>query len=85
MVREKSGTKERITLGTTVKLTGAEGGGKTRTFTVVRPTEANLREGQISEAAPMGKAVLGRRVGDKFIAFTPGGERRYRIADARTA
>ncbi len=68
-----------------VKLTEAEGGRKTLTFTVVRPAEANPREGQISEAAPMGKAVLGRRVGDEVVAFTPGGERRYRIADARTA
>jgi transcription elongation factor GreA len=81
---ERAGaTEERITVGTTVKLAGADSGGRTVTFTVVRPAEANPGEGKISEAAPMAEAVVGRRVGDEVVAVTPQGERRYRIADAR--
>jgi transcription elongation factor GreA len=85
-VKETVGTKEgRVTVGTTVKLTGAEGGGKTRTFTVVRSADSDPWEGRISEVAPIARAVLGRWVGDEVVAFTPGGERRYWIVDARTA
>jgi len=74
----------RVTIGTLVKLTEAEGGGKTRTFTVVRSGDADPWEGRISEAAPIARAVLGHRVGDEVVAFTPGGERRYQIVDVRT-
>jgi transcription elongation factor GreA len=86
LLKENTGAREeRVTIGTMVKLTEAEGGGKTRSFTVVRPADADPWEGRISEAAPIARAVLGHRVGDEVVAFTPGGERRYRIADARTA
>ncbi len=85
MLKDNVGTEEgRFTIGMTVKLAEAEGG-KVRTFTVVRPADADPFEGRISEAAPMARAVLGHRVGDEVVAFTPGGERRYRIADVRTA
>ncbi len=85
MLKENAGTKEgRVTIGTTVKLTEAEGG-KTRIFTVVRPADADPWVGRISEAAPIARAVLGHRVGEEVVAVTPGGERRYRIADARIA
>ncbi len=85
LLKENAGIREgRVTIGTTVKLTEAEGG-KIRTFTVVRSVDADPWEGRISEAAPIARAVLGRRVGEEVVAFTPGGERRYRIVYARTA
>jgi transcription elongation factor GreA len=85
LLKENAVTKEgRVTIGTMVELTEAEGG-KVRTITVVRPGDADPWNGQISEAAPIAKAVLGHRIGDEVVAFTPGGERRYRIVDARTA
>jgi transcription elongation factor GreA len=66
-----------------VELT-ALGEDKTLTFTVVRTAQANPVEGKISDASPMGEAVIGRRVGDEVVALTPRGERRrYRIADVR--
>lgn len=72
-MKEIVSTKEgRVTIGTTVTLAAAEGGGKTRTFTGVRSVDSDPWEGQISEVAPIARAVLGRRVGDEVVAFAPG-------------
>jgi regulator of nucleoside diphosphate kinase len=52
---------------------------ETIVFRVVFPSAADTAAGKISVLAPLGMAVLGRRVGDDVTWQTPGGLRRLRI------
>ncbi|HET6407300.1 MAG TPA: GreA/GreB family elongation factor [Chthoniobacteraceae bacterium] len=54
--------------------------GERMEFTLVLPVEANIDEGRISVFAPMGTAMLGYRVGDKFEWPVPYGLRRMEVA-----
>jgi transcription elongation factor GreA len=44
-------------------------------YTIVAPSEANTRTGSISPESPLGKALLGRRVGEAAEVVAPGGTR----------
>lgn len=48
-------------------------------FTLVSEAEANLKENKLSVTSPIGKALLGKEVGDKTQAHTPGGEIEFEI------
>ncbi len=48
-------------------------------YTLVSPNEANPREGRISVASPVGRAVMDRRQGDEIEVDAPAGKVRYRI------
>lgn len=48
-------------------------------YLLVSPAEADLRAGKISIQSPVGKALVGRRVGDRVTVTTPGGEVTYEI------
>lgn len=52
------------------------GGGTARALTLVYPEEADPERGRISVASPMGRALLGRRVGEPVAIDVPGGARR---------
>ena len=48
-------------------------------YQLVGPFEADATNGQISIDSPMGRTLLGRRVGDEVMVYAPGGVRAYRI------
>jgi transcription elongation factor GreA len=48
-------------------------------YTLVGAFEANPSAGRISNESPVGKALLGHRVGDMVIVSTPGGVKEYTI------
>jgi transcription elongation factor GreA len=50
-----------------------------QTYTVVGPAEADVASGRISHESPVGKALMGCKVGDKVMVATPGGEREVKI------
>lgn len=52
---------------------------KKMTFTLVSEAEANLKENKLSVSSPIGKALLGKSVGDKVKAHTPGGEIEFQL------
>jgi transcription elongation factor GreA len=52
---------------------------KKMTFTLVSEAEANLKENKLSVSSPIGKALLGKSVGDKVKANTPGGELEFQL------
>ena len=58
----KGGKKNAVALGATVVL---DMGGREVTYSLVGATEANPLEGKISDASPIGKAVLGHKTGDE--------------------
>jgi len=69
---------ERITLGSTATV---ETDGRTHTYTMVGPAEAQPREGRLSFTSPIGKALMGRGVGDDVVVQAPRGDVHYRIKE----
>ncbi|MBC7708295.1 transcription elongation factor GreA [Polaromonas sp.] len=64
--KPKSGSK--VQLGSKVTLKGAKAN---KEFQVVGTVEANPLEGKISDESPIGKALLGKKVGDSVEIKTP--------------
>ncbi len=48
-------------------------------YTLVGPYESDIQKGRISMSSPLGRALLGRAVGDEVAFKAPGGERTYEI------
>jgi len=55
--------------------------GKIEQFTIVGSTEANPIEGKISNESPVGKALLGRKIGETVEVSTPAGKLSLLILD----
>lgn len=53
------------------RVTIVEGDGPPETYHIVGPAEASPSEGKISYASPLGKALLGRRVGEEVRVQAP--------------
>ncbi|MEZ4596613.1 MAG: transcription elongation factor GreA [Chloroflexota bacterium] len=53
--------------------------GEQTTFQIVGRSEVDVAEGRISDASPVGRALMGRRAGDEVTVQTPGRDIRYRI------
>src|SRR5919112_15710 len=52
---------------------------KVHRWTIVGPTEADLRAGKLSSESPVAAALLGLAEGEEAAVETPGGTRRYRV------
>lgn len=76
IIEEGGGGGDVVQVGS--RVTVEESGDKLM-FTVVGAKEANPREGKISNESPVGKALLGRRVGEVARAATPAGEIVYKV------
>jgi transcription elongation factor GreA len=66
-----------VKLGSTVKLKD----GVTHTFQVVGTIEADPLNGKVSDESPIGKALMGRKVGDKVELKTPAETAIYKIIE----
>jgi transcription elongation factor GreA len=66
-----------VRLGSTVKLKD----GKPLVYQVVGTMEADPSQGKISDESPIGKALLGKKVGDKVEIKTPSGSDTYKIIE----
>ncbi|MBI1800463.1 MAG: transcription elongation factor GreA [Chloroflexi bacterium] len=73
-----SGPADTVQLG--VFVTVKEDGEKTNdTYQIVGSAEASPAQGRISNESPMGKAMMGKKVGDRCSVKTPSGERKFQI------
>lgn len=61
-------------VGVGVRVTVQEEDYNPETYYMVGAKEANPREGKISNESPIGKALIGKRVGDRVHVATPDGE-----------
>jgi transcription elongation factor GreA len=53
--------------------------GRAQTFTLVGPTEADLKNGRLSAESPMAEALMGAAPGDVVEVAAPSGPRRWRV------
>ncbi len=53
--------------------------GKTRTWTLVGPTEADVAAGRLSAESPVGQALRDAAVGSEVTVGTPRGAKTYRV------
>ena len=71
------GTTQEISLGSVAHVRAADH--HEYQYTLVGAYEANPTAGLISHASPVGKALLGHKVGDVVMVSTPGGVKEYTI------
>lgn len=76
VVQSKSGGSE-IAVGTAFVAQTASG--EEKDFTIVGPTETDPMAGKISNESPLGKAFLGRQVGETIEVDAPSGKISYTI------
>ena len=57
--------------------------GKASTYTIVGSTEASPTDGRISNESPLGKALLGRKAGQKVEFKTPSGSQSITIVSVQ--
>ncbi len=74
---EKAHHASQVQIGSTV--TVSEGRGKKQQFTIVGSAEADPKEGKISNESPVGRALLGKRVGDEVQVAVPKGVLRFTV------
>ena len=67
-------TSETVVFGATVELVEMESR-KKKQYMLVGQDEADLKNGKISVQSPVGKALIGKRVGDQVEVTTPRGRR----------
>lgn len=71
---------DRVSIGTIV---GVFDGKTAQKFTIVGDTEANPSVGNISQNSPIGKALLGKKIGDTVVITIPSGQKTYTITALR--
>lgn len=69
----------KVSIGSNVKLKSEDG--KTKEFQVVGTVEADPINGKISDASPIGMALLGKKVGDQVEIKTPLETLTYKVVD----
>jgi transcription elongation factor GreA len=72
--------KDKAVFGCTVVLENIDTGDEV-SYQLVGPEESNIKEGRISVESPLGKAIIGRKLGDELVIDAPGGRRNYELVD----
>lgn len=71
-------SKNSVGIGCSVTL---KNGGKPVTYHIVDSVEADPLEAKISDESPIGKALLGKKVGDKVEITLPAGAKTYEVQE----
>ena len=77
-------SNEKVVFGTTVTL-GDTDSGNIKKFTLVGQEEADFKKGKISIQSPVGKALIGHKVGDVVSVKTPTKTVEYEIQEIEIA
>jgi transcription elongation factor GreA len=77
IIEDQDGEREEINIG--AHFTIQEDDHPPETFSMVGAAETDPRNGRISNESPIGRAVIGRRVGDIVAVETPNGQINLKI------
>ncbi len=78
VVVENDGESDTVAFGATVTVTDVTSG-RTSTWHIVGPTEADAKTGKLSSESPVAVALIGARAGDTVNVTTPGGVREMTV------
>lgn len=78
IIEDVKGKAKTVVVGVTVKVLDEEYDEECE-YRVVGSTEADPRQGKISDESPVGKALMGKKVGDVVIVEAPGGEFKLKV------
>ena len=80
VIDESSFDKDKVSIGSTVRFHD-EGFDEEMEYRIVGSTESDIMHGKISNESPIGRALIGARVGDIVEVESPEGVDRYRILE----
>ncbi len=80
IIDTKDLTDDKVVFGTTVTIEDLKTEEVTK-YKLVGPFESDINENKISVTSPIGKALIGKEVGDEVRVHTPGGIREIEIVD----
>lgn len=80
IIEAKDLTNERVVFGSTVTLEDMIRE-ETIEYVLVGPYESDVDQGKISVTSPIGKALIGKEIGQEVSVTTPGGLRRFEVID----
>ncbi|MBQ1965925.1 MAG: transcription elongation factor GreA, partial [Clostridia bacterium] len=72
--------KDIVQVGSTVRVLDYEFNEEIE-YSIVGMTESNPAQNKISDQSPVGKTLLGKKVGDTVVVTAPGGEFTYKILE----
>ena len=84
VVVEEEADLDKVSIGCSVKIIDCEFEEELE-YKIVGSTEANSLKGKISNESPVGKALLGKQVGDTVTVETPAGEFSYKVLSIHRA
>lgn len=82
-VVKQTTSSTKIGVGSTVTAQKQDKKKKTYMFHIVGEFEADPTEGKISAVSPLGKALIGKKVGDTAVVEAPAGEIAYKISEIK--
>jgi len=77
LIPDHTTPSETVEVGSVVTVKNAQG--KTQKYIIVGSTEADPSQGKISNESPVGKALLGRKVGEEAEVATPSGTVKFNV------
>src|SRR5690349_3534967 len=83
MIDQSRIPRDRVGLGPTVVVMDVDKG-EEATFRLVTSEEADVSKGQISTSSPIGRGLMGKKVGDTAKITIPGGTRELEILQVAT-
>jgi transcription elongation factor GreA len=73
-------TNEKVVFGCHVNLEDIDSGEKIK-YQLLGPYESDISQNKISVTSPIGKALIGKKIGSEINVQTPGGARNFEIID----
>ena len=73
---------DRVVFGSTVRIEDVHTGKEIK-YQLVGPFESDISQNKISVTSPIGKAMIGKEIGDEVTVKAPGGIREFQIVDIR--
>ena len=80
VVVEEEVDLDKISVGCQIKIVDLEDNSELK-YRIVGSTEANSLKGKISNESPLGKALLGAKIGDVVTVEAPMGELQYKVLE----
>jgi transcription elongation factor GreA len=73
-------TTDKVVFGCFVKIADSDSDEEIK-YQLVGPFESDINQNKISVTSPIGKAMIGKHIGDEINVKTPGGSRDFEIID----